>query len=243
MTYNNSTNQKESGMPKTPNSFLNPLRSRWRAHLDRLLSPHDDCPESEVNLGRRLQALRQARGLSQRALAELSGLNFNTLSLIENEKTSPNVSTLQQLADALEVPVTAFFEAPAAERESVVFQKAGKRGRVAFDQGHFSDLGGGLTLGEATPLLMTLNPGKDSGDAPIVHTGVEFVYCLSGEMVFWVDGDEFHLSPGDSLIFEAHAPHRWANPSIGPAQAVLVICPADREDRSVTQHLPMGAAR
>jgi transcriptional regulator with XRE-family HTH domain len=219
-----------------PNTRLPALRSCWRAHLDRLL-PRDDQTTPEVNVGLRLQALRQARGLSQRALAELSGLNFNTLSLIENEKSSPNVSTLQQLADALEVPLTAFFEAPPVERQSVVFQKAGERQRIAFSQGTFADLGGGLSLGEATPLLMALDPQQDSGESPIVHTGQEFIYCLLGEIIFWVDEEAYHLSPGDSLIFEAHVPHRWANPSNGAARAVIVICPADREDRSVTRHL------
>ena len=80
----------------------NPIarRSRWRTHIDHL-TPQETSPGAEINLGQRLQDLRQERGLSQRALAELSGLNFNTLSLIENDKSSPNVSTLQQLADAL----------------------------------------------------------------------------------------------------------------------------------------------
>lgn len=223
-----------------PNTRFIPRRSRWRAHIDRLLT-REEQPGQEINVGRRLQALRQARGLSQRALAELSGLNFNTLSLIENEKSSPNVSTLQQLADALEVPVTAFFEAPAVVRQSVVFQKAGERQRVAFSQGAFADLGGGLALGEATPLLMTLDPHQDSGESPIVHTGQEFIYCLSGEIVFWIDGDAYRLMPGDSLIFEAHVPHRWANPSDRAARAVIVICPADSEDRSVTRHLELGS--
>ena len=48
------------------------------------------------------------RGLSIRTLAERSELNVNTLSLIENSKTSPSVSTLQQIAAALEVPIDGF---------------------------------------------------------------------------------------------------------------------------------------
>lgn len=225
-------------MDSTPRLRPYPRRSRWRAYLDRFL-PRSEEVAPEVNLGQRLQALRQARGFSQRALAEMSGLNFNTLSLIENDKSSPNVSTLQQLADALDVPVTAFFEAPAM-RQEVVFQKAGTRARIAFAQGTFADLGGGLSLGEGTPLLMTLDPDQTSGMAPIVHTGQEFIYCLSGEIDFWVDEAAYRLAPGDSLIFEAYVPHRWENRGDAPARAVIVICPADREDRLVTQHLNGG---
>ena len=83
-------------------------------------------------------------------MAEKSGLNFNTLSLIENEKTSPNVNTLQQLATALQVPVTTFFEKTYTYKD-VVFQKYGGRPLTMFPHGELEDLGGGLALGEATP--------------------------------------------------------------------------------------------
>ena len=67
-------------------------------------------PPAEVLVGRKLRALRSRARLSLRALAERSGLNVNTLSLVENGKSSPSVSTLQQLARALDVPIAAFFE-------------------------------------------------------------------------------------------------------------------------------------
>ena len=217
-----------------------PLQSRWRNHLTRMLQRQvGDADKPGINVGRRLQELRQAQGLSQRVLAEMSGLNFNTLSLIENEKTSPNVSTLQQLAEALNVPVMAFFE-PSKERRRVVFQKASERPRTVFSQGTFEDLGGGLALGQGTPLLMSLLPNQECKAPAIVHTGEEFVFCLSGRLIFWVDEVEYPLEPGDSLIFEAHIPHRWANLCDDPAQAILVICPADQDDRSVMQHLQEG---
>lgn len=63
-----------------------------------------------IDVGRNLRDLRAERELSIRSLAELSGLNVNTLSMIENGKSSPSVSTLQQLASALTVPITDFFE-------------------------------------------------------------------------------------------------------------------------------------
>ena len=64
----------------------------------------------EVSVGHGLRKLRSEHNLSIRALAEKSGLAVNTLSLIENGKTSPSCSTLQQIATALGVPITAFFE-------------------------------------------------------------------------------------------------------------------------------------
>ena len=62
-----------------------------------------------IDVGNRLRQLRLERGKSMRALARTSGLSTNALSMIERSKTSPSVSTLYKIAEALEVPITAFF--------------------------------------------------------------------------------------------------------------------------------------
>lgn len=211
-------------------------RSQWRESLTAVMKQPNDLGRSEINVGRRLQELRTAQGYSIRRLAELSGLNFNTLSLIENEKTSPNVSTLQQIASALQVPITAFFESSNLNKE-VVFQKAGERPHTSFPHGELEDLGGGLALGDATPLMMKANPKSDSGSDAIVHTGQEFVYCLEGSIVYFVRKDQYLLEAGDSLIFQAHIPHRWENRGEVETNCILIICPEDRSDVSVNQHL------
>lgn len=212
-------------------------QSQWREKLTAMMQSSTEDPISkEANIGRRLQELRAMQGLSIRSLAETSGLNFNTLSLIENEKTSPNVSTLQQLAAALRVPITAFFETSTIYKD-VIFQKRGQRPQTMFPHGGLEDLGGGMALGEATPLLLTSDPFANSGPDAIVHTGQEFVYCLEGSMIYWVGPDEYMLEPGDSLIFEAHLPHRWENRSNALFRSILVICPSDDNDRLVEQHL------
>jgi len=210
--------------------------TQWRSRLAQLLSRASaDSDSSEINIGKRLQELRLMQALSLRALAELSGLNVNTLSLIENEKTSPNVSTLQQIATALNVPITAFFQ-PMTAKKDIVFCKKGNRAKINFPQGIFEDLGGGIQLGDGTPLLMTLKAEHENDPNPIIHTGQEFVFCLEGCLVFWVGEEEFVLEPGDSLIFEAHIPHRWENQGDSLSRAILIICPSDISDRSVTQH-------
>jgi len=191
---------------------------------------------SEINVGKRLQELRVERGLSLRSLADLSGLNFNTLSLIENEKTSPNINTLQQLATALQVPITSFFDC-SYEEKNVVFQKYGERPHTLFPHGELQDMGGGIALGEATPLLMTSLPNSDSGEEMYVHTGQEFVYCLEGSIVYYVGNQKFSMEAGDSLIFEAHLPHRWENHTKNITTCILIICPSDSKDRLVEQHL------
>lgn len=211
--------------------------SQWRESLMAMMQPLLEDPDAtEMHVGQRLQELRTMQGLSIRSLAELSGLNFNTLSLIENEKTSPNINTLQQLATALHVPITAFFNATSIYKD-FVFLKADQRSRTSIPNGELQDLGGGMAIGEATPLLLTVEPNSNSGNEAIVHTGQEFVYCIEGTLVYWVGREECILEAGDSLIFQAHIPHRWENRGKCVSHSILIICPSDQSDRSVVQHI------
>jgi len=192
-------------------------------------------PVNEIDVGRRLRELRAARGLSMRALAENSGLNVNTLSLIENQRTSPSVSTLQQLAQALQVSISTFFETNQGNQQ-VVHQKAGAHPRAVFAHGFMEDLGSGMSRFGAEPLIVTLAPKADSGKTPIVHTGREFVYCLEGQIAYSVDTETYLLEPGDSLLFEAYLPHHWKNLDDTPSRTLLVLCPMDERDNPTERH-------
>jgi transcriptional regulator with XRE-family HTH domain len=194
-----------------------------------------NLPLDEIDVGRRLRELRTARSLSMRALAEKSGLNVNTLSLIENQRTSPSVSTLQQLAQTLQVSISAFFETDLGNKQ-VVHQKSGSRPKAAFTHGSIEDLGAGMARFGAEPLIVTLAPHADSGKNPIVHTGREFVYCLEGCIAYSVDNETYHLEPGDSLLFDAYLPHYWKNIGDVSSRNLLVLCPLDERDNPTERH-------
>jgi transcriptional regulator with XRE-family HTH domain len=216
-----------------------PLKKRRRQRLRGFMAGQVQAagghPCADIDVGRCLRELRAGRGLSIRSLAEQSGLNVNTLSLIENSKTSPSVSTLQQLASALDVPITAFFETD-TPKNNISFQKAGQRPRVAFAHGALEDLGTGLTLRGGQPLLVTLEPKADSGPTPIVHTGHEFVFCLEGHIAYTIEDRIYQIDPGDSLLFAAYLPHRWQNVGEIASRSLLIMCPADESDRPTEHH-------
>jgi transcriptional regulator with XRE-family HTH domain len=194
--------------------------------------------DQEVNVGRNLRRLRRARKLSLRALAEMSDTSINTLSLIENSKTSPSVSTLQSIAKALDVNIVAFFEAE-SPIESAVLVKSDHGVRVPFSHGDFQDLGAGMANRPIVPLLVTLKPGSGSGSQPIVHTGQELVFCLSGRISYIIQNQVYELDQGDSLVFEAHLPHQWQNMGTTLARALLIICPADEKDVPEERHFAL----
>lgn len=192
----------------------------------------------EVLVGRRLRELRTKRRLSLRALAELSGLNVNTLSLIENGKSSPSVSTLQQLSTALGEPISSFFAAEPVQKQ-VVYTSVSGRPQADFGSSQMENLARNLAGNSIQPFIVTLNPGMGSGDRMIVHTGHEFVYCLEGSLRYQIENEEFLLHAGDSLVFEAHLSHCWENIGEEPSRFLLILCPADEREEAGNRHISL----
>lgn len=175
-----------------------------------------------VDVGGRLRELREAHNISMRGLATASGLSANALSMIERGKTSPSVSTLYKLADALGVSITAFFGAE-AEKHQVVFIKSDARPRMAFSRGVFEGLGGEQFVGRVEPFMLTLESGASSGPSSISHSGHEFVFCLRGSLEYHVEKEIFQLEAGDSLLFASKLSHRWRNPGRVVTNALIII--------------------
>ena len=194
-----------------------------------------------INVGQRLRTLREERGTSMRALARRSGLSANALSMIERGLTSPSVSTLSKLANALEVPITALFrEEP--ERHDIVFVKASERPRVPFQRGLWESLGGETFTGRMEAFAITLESGASSGPHGILHTGHEIFFCLRGKVEIDVDKHRYLLEPGDSLLFTAQLIHRWRNPGNVVSSAVVVIAGFEESERPSEFHMASSEA-
>ncbi|MCI0519355.1 MAG: helix-turn-helix domain-containing protein [Chloroflexi bacterium] len=189
-----------------------------------------------IDVGGRLRELREERGMSLRALGRVSGLSTNALSMIERARTSPSVSTLYKIAEALNVPITAFFrlEPP---KQDVVFLKASQRSRVSFPRGLWEGLGGEIFRGGMEPLLLTLEQGANSGQFPMLHSGDEFVLCLGGRLEYEVEGHRYNLDPGDSLIFAAQLQHRWRNMNKGVTRVIIVLSGFAKDEHPSEYHL------
>ncbi|MBE0698614.1 MAG: helix-turn-helix domain-containing protein [Anaerolineaceae bacterium] len=199
------------------------------------MDPYGKEAES-VDVGKRLRILREERGISMRALARRSGLSANALSMIERGLTSPSVSTLNKLATALEVPITAFFRQEPA-REQIVHRKSSERTRIPFLRGMIEGLGGENFVGRVEAFLLTLESGGSSGPHGMIHTGQEMVFCLRGVIEYEVEEKRFVLEPGDSLIFVAQLVHRWRNLGDHVANAIIVISSFEESERPGEYHL------
>ncbi|MDO7705976.1 MAG: XRE family transcriptional regulator [Loktanella sp.] len=176
----------------------------------------------EVAIGREVRAFRRKKGVTVADLSQSTGLSIGMLSKIENGNTSPSLTTLQTLAHALSVPLTSFFrgfeEARVAVHtksgEGVELEREGTRANHQYDLlGHIGANASGVIV---EPYLITLSDEADIFPT-FQHGGIETIYMLEGEVDYRHGDDIYPLKPGDTLFFDADAPH-------GPQ--VLVKLPA-----------------
>jgi transcriptional regulator with XRE-family HTH domain len=192
-----------------------------------------------VDVGTRLRQLREERKLSMRTLATASGLSANALSMIERGKTSPSVSTLYKLADAMGVPITSFFGEPTAKQQAI-FIRAQERPRVPFSRGVWEGLGGEQFAGRVEPFMLTLESGASSGLHTMIHSGHEFVFCLRGQLEYQVEKDVYLLEAGDSLLFAAQLNHRWRNTGKTVTNALIVLSGFSEDEQPHVMHWKKG---
>ena len=178
--------------------------------------PHAVKEPKENNLeqaiGREVREFRKALGITVADLATATGLSVGMLSKIENGAISPSLTTLQAVARALGVPITDLFKR-FEEPRNAVFVKAGegvqveRRGTRAGHQYNLLGYLEGNTSGVLVePYVISLTEDSDIFPA-FQHQGTELIYMLEGEVLYRHGDETYRLLPGDSLFFDADAPH------------------------------------
>lgn len=163
-----------------------------------------------TDIGNRLRAHRENAGLSQRLLAKRAGMPSSSVSLIENEKVSPSVSSLKRLLDALGVSLSQFFGDGIPDSKQTVFRRSELpqlgRGGISYRQ-----VGKNLHHHKIQMLFEEYAPGSSSGKAPLKHEGEEAGIVIEGNLELTLDGKTIVLGPGDAYLFESSRPHRFHN--------------------------------
>jgi transcriptional regulator with XRE-family HTH domain len=177
-------------------------------------APVEDKRDLEKALGHQIRALRRERELSVADLGAAAGISPGMISKMENGQISPSLASINSVANALNVPITALFSA-FEERRDCSYVKKGQGvviERRGTKVGHIYELLGAGLRGEliVEPYLITLEDAAEPYTG-FRHGGIEFIYMLAGEVLYRHADQEYHLTPGDSLMFDAEALH-------GPAQ-------------------------
>ena len=174
---------------------------------------------AQLSVGMRIRTARRSRGLRVGAAARRVGVSPSVLSALERGESGVSVRLLSRIADALDMPMSAF--APVRPLGTRVV-RAGERPRTV--------LAGGVTWEELVspghalePALLIVPPGETSG-GPIARPGEIFVFVLSGCLTFVTGEDdaEVEIGEGDSLVLAPASTWSWHNGADAEARALWV---------------------
>ncbi|WP_075217580.1 helix-turn-helix domain-containing protein [Mongoliimonas terrestris] len=164
----------------------------------------------EQAIGAQIRQQRKRLDITAAELAAAADISPGMMSKIENGQISASLSTLNAVAKALNVPISALFAAY-EERRDCSFVKADqgvsieRRGTKA---GHHYQLLGHSLGGDIVvePYLITLTEEAQPYTA-FQHAGIELIHMLTGRVTYRHADKTYTLSPGDTLFFDAGAPH------------------------------------
>ena len=182
----------------------------------------------EMAIGLELRAFRRRQEVTVAELANRTGLSIGMLSKIENGNTSPSLKTLQALATALSMPISAFFRQFEARREAI-HTKSGEG--IATEEagsltGHETRLLGHINAPSSRvivkPYLVTLTTKTDVLPS-LQRGGTQTIYMLEGEMDYRHGDKLYKLNAGDSLQFDADSPHGPEAPRDLPLRYLSIV--------------------
>lgn len=171
----------------------------------------------------KIRGLRTEKNLTLKELSDKTGLSISFLSQVERGISSLAITSLKKIADALEVPITSFFDTYPNENYYVKLEEQ-KSFRLEGSNVDYTRLSGDFAGKSLESLLVTLPPGLARSNV-FSHPGEEFYYVLEGTVLFNIDGKEYLVGNGDSLHFPSQLAHFWLNPDKEQAKILCVLTP------------------
>ncbi len=175
------------------------------------------------DLHERIKALRLRQNFTLKDISDRTGLSLSFISQVERGSSSLSVTSLNKIAEALNVPITYFFEQ--ANRSTHYYiqkedrEKYDMRGRAV----QYERLAGSFTQRKLEPLYITLPPHFE--EQTYTHEGEEWYYVLNGEVTFTIEETTYKVKEGEVMHFPSRIRHTWKNETAQPAQLLCVAIP------------------
>lgn len=173
-----------------------------------------------MDIGVRLQAVRKAQGLSQRELAKRVGVTNSTISLIEQNRVSPSISSLKKVLDGIPISLADFFTLDLAEVGDTPFCPADRQPDVGNEEIHYYLVGRQFENRQMCILREVMPPGTDTGETMLNHEGEEGGVVVQGQLELTVGDKVKILGPNDGYYFSSRVPHRFRN--IGEVDVIVI---------------------
>jgi len=169
-------------------------------------------------VGGQIRRRRRERNLTLAQISDATGLNVGYLSQIENDKASPSLETLAELAEALDVPI-AWFLLDQSVAPRVVRASERPRRQMPRREGAMSQVDGGIARDLAI-FEGTMAPGYRTGFH--AHPGDEHHLVLAGRIRIMQGESVVEAGPGDYVLLDGTLPHDAEALGDEPARLLII---------------------
>jgi transcriptional regulator with XRE-family HTH domain len=162
-------------------------------------------------IGERIKTLRTGQGMTLAELGEKANLSTSYLSQIERDKTSPSLTTLETIAKSLNIGLRTLFE---TDDEAAFVLRARKETNTPTHKDPVvrQPLMPQIGNPEIEVYRITFHP-RSAPEQIEQFTGEEIIYMLDGELTISIGDEQFVLTAGDSIHYDALLIHSWKNES------------------------------
>lgn len=178
-----------------------------------------------IDVGARLRSVRITFGLSQRALARRAGVTNGLISLIEQNRVSPSVSSLKKVLDGVPMTLAEFFTLDLSAAPQAFF-KPEELTELGNEQVSLRLVAAQRPGRQLTLLHERYAPGAETGDEMLTHRGEEGGIVVKGRIELTLAGVTRVLSAGEAYYFSSHLPHRFRNIGREPCEIISASTPA-----------------
>ena len=173
-------------------------------------------------IGEKIRDLRLACDLTQEELADRCELTKGYISQLENDLTSPSITTLIDILSALGTNLKEFF-ADSDDDEKIVFSK-NEFIEKRTDKYVLNWLVPNSQKNQMEPIHIVHNPESET-DEDVPHEGEEFGYVIKGEIVICIGKRRVKVKKGESFYFTPGKMHKIVNKTGKEAEFIWVSSP------------------
>ena len=161
---------------------------------------------SDIEVGKRIRALRKNRGISLQQMANDTGMSYSYLSGLENGKHSVSITNLQRVANFFNVDMVYFLQ-PGGPVPRLLRKEDLLRNNSGVEDIYYRV----MTPPESSHLQISyIQMPPNAPTERRIHKhgrGQELVMVMEGAVVVMVEGERYLVERGDSLLFEADVEH------------------------------------
>jgi transcriptional regulator with XRE-family HTH domain len=177
-----------------------------------------------MDVGARLRGIRTSFGISQRELARRAGVTNGLISLIEQNRVSPSVSSLKKVLDGVPMSLAEFFTLDLAAAPQTFFG-TDELVQLGNEEVSLQLVAAQRPGRQLTILREQYAAGAATGDEMIVHRGEEGGVVVRGHIELTVGGATRVLGPGEAYYFASQVPHRFRNVGREPCEIISACTP------------------